>query len=476
MRPVVVVVLVSLWESALALVRVPLPGRRRGAIKMNHAPSHLDTSSKLVPWDFSKYGGRFKLEEAADGKRFFERWGFVVFTEVMSEEENGAVLEGLVDDLHEINPSTRHIKSAMEFDEADLPTSPNRSFRTTCNIVFGRFATAIRTSTGVREAFATLHETPAEQLGCSWDTLFYTSQASEVTGAMATQLHWDHNGYCGGKRYPLSDSLCLQAVYYASETDLTTPAFACCPGSHRLWQAYSESELNPAKQGDKLLNYMPLTAFDEDFIDRSGLMPPVRIHTPPASILIWDARTCHGNTPAAVRTSAPSIGRVSLAVCYHPVAQRSLAVQKDALVKALGCVRTTHHPAVMLSHNKQGYPADWTAEAEAEPNERVRDLHISLNPSVSEDEFQEMIQRAAMNETTKRHLTQTLSIHRGNVQTLLYDSYWGRNGLSEEDCYGPFSSLQMQDLRRLVDPRFSFVQGVHPAESESCKGGNRVCP
>ena len=64
---------------------------------MNHAPSHLDTSSKLVPWDFSKYGGRFKLEEAADGKRFFERWGFVVFTEVMSEEENGAVLEGLVD-------------------------------------------------------------------------------------------------------------------------------------------------------------------------------------------------------------------------------------------------------------------------------------------------------------------------------------------------------------------------------------------
>jgi hypothetical protein len=33
--------------------------------------------------------------------------------------------------------------------------------------------------------------------------------------------------------------------------------------------------------------------------------------------------------------------------------------------------------------------------------------------------------------------------------------------------YGPMGRLQMRDLRRLIHPQLSRVQGVHPSESGS---------
>jgi hypothetical protein len=180
---------------------------------MHIGHSH-DTSMLTREWKYSEDGGLYNLkDQAEEAKEFFEKWGFVVIADVMNEKENGAVLEALVHDLHEINPSTRHINAASEFSEDDLPSSPNHSFRTTCNIVFGRFASTIRSHESVRKAFSLMHQVPSDRLGCSWDTIFYTSEAANVTDTLATQLHWDHNGYVGGEKHLIADDLCVQGVY-----------------------------------------------------------------------------------------------------------------------------------------------------------------------------------------------------------------------------------------------------------------------
>jgi len=441
---------------------------------MHIGHSH-DTSALVESWDFENHGGLFDLGRAKEARAFFQRWGFVVMTDVMTEDENKGVLQGLVEDVHEINPNTRHIQDVAGFTEAHLPSSPNHSFRTTCNLVFGRFASLIRSNEGVRSSFGVMHGVPPERLGCSWDTIFYTSEAAKVTDNLATQLHWDHNGWCGGERMELAEHLCVQGVYYASATSKATPSFACCPASHEMWQKFSESAANPSKAGDKLLNYMPLTAYSEEFIEEVTLPLPVRIHAPARSLLLWNSRTCHGNSPATDHESStrPSLGRVSLAISYGPVDQRTVEVQKDSLVKALGGVRTTHHPAVMLSHNKQGYPSDWTAEAEHEPKHvqhggELHDLEIQLNLAVSEAEFQQMIQRSSLDDQSKLALATTVNLDNVRLQT--YQSYWGIAGLVEEDCYGPMLQLHIKDLRRLINPQYSQVQGLHHTERHMEEG------
>ena len=427
---------------------------------------HSHDTAVAREWDFSKNGGLYTLEQPEEAKAFFERCGFVVMSEVMPEHDNDNVLQGLVDDFHDINPSTSHIKHLSDFPEADLPSSPNHCFRTTCNIVFGRFANMIRGHAGVRAAFATLHDAHPDTLGCSWDTLFVTTEAMKVTDALSTQLHWDHNGFVGGEKHEISDHLCVQGVYYASETTISTPSFACSPGSHLKWREFSDSDLNPSKMGDKLINYLPLTAFGDQW--PTTLAEPVRIHAPARSLVLWDSRTCHGNSPPAERSTEPGLGRVSLPISFGPVDQRTVKVQRDSLVKAVGGVRTTHHPAVMLSHDRQGYPKDWTAEAEHEPNHvkhgqgMLRELKIDLNPEVTDLDLQQMIQRASLDADTKHMLTTTLSIE--NVQKRCYQSYWGISGLVEADCYGPLLEMQTNDLRRLIHPQLSRVQGVHRTE------------
>ncbi len=163
----------------------PQTGRR-----LMHVGHSHDTSALAESWDFENHGGLFDLGRAEEARAFFQQWGFVVMTDVMTEDENNGVLQGLVDDVHEINPNTWHIQDVAGFTEAQLPSSPNHSFRTTCNLVFGRFASLIRSNEGVRSAFGVMHGVPPERLGCSWDTIFYTSEAAKVTDNLATQLHW----------------------------------------------------------------------------------------------------------------------------------------------------------------------------------------------------------------------------------------------------------------------------------------------
>lgn len=403
------------------------------------------------------------MREASQAKEFFQRWGFVVFTEVISELENSVVRQALVADLHEINPATNHITDVGDFTEDDIPTSPNNCFRTTCNIVFGRFAQMIRESDGVRNAFATLHDVSPDKLGCSWDTIFYTPAARAVDREMAIQPHWDANGYCAGKVNALAEELCVQGVYYSTATSPKTPSFICSPGSQEIWPKFSESSENPSKSGSPLLNYMPLSAFSEEFVNASGLPDVVRVEVPERSLLLWNSRTCHGNSPAVeLGDEKFVVGRVSLPVCYGPVAYRTVQVQTDALLRAIGGIRTTHHSSLMSDHTKQGYPVDWTAEAEAEPNSKLRNLNIKINGEVTEAEFQQMIQEASLSDAAKRSLATRVSI--SNVQQMLYRSYWRRGGLSEDDVYAPMLKLKLSHLRRLVHPQYSRVQGLHPVE------------
>ena len=443
-----------------------------------HSGHSHDTSVLERAWDFERDGGRYSLEQAPDLKRFFARFGFVVVTNVMTEGENAAVLQNLVQDLHEINPTTRDVYELSAFAEHDLPTSPNGAFRTTCNICFGRFATSVRAHNGVRRAFGVLHNTPPEKLGCSWDSVFYTANPGEVTAKSATQLHWDHNGFCAGAPHSLALDLCVQGVYYACSTGPATPTFACSPGSQHAWASFSDNAANPSHPAHgagaaKLVNYLPLSPFGSDVAGwPAPLAEPVRLHVPARSLLLWNSRTCHGNTPPAepsAGSGAPAPGRVSLAVCYGPVDKRSAAVHKDALVKALGGVRTTHHPTLMTTHDRQGYPQDWTQEAEHEPKlaehgngGALRNLRLALNPAVTDAELQCMIARAALGDGVKRALAASVSLE--TLPQQVYDSYWGRGGLTETDFYMPLNSLQLADVRRLVHPLHACAQGVHHVE------------
>jgi hypothetical protein len=110
------------------------------------AAADYDCSHVELWWDFDEAGGIFSL--AAPGtpahepglQEFFRANGFVVIRDVMSPQANAAAIDALVADLHEVNPATSHITDPGNFLEADLPTSPNHTFRTTCNMAFGRFA------------------------------------------------------------------------------------------------------------------------------------------------------------------------------------------------------------------------------------------------------------------------------------------------------------------------------------------------
>ena len=126
----------------------------------------------------------------------------------------------------------------------------------------------------------------------------------------------------------------------------------------------------------------------------------------------------------------------------------------------------------MLSHDKQGYPVDWTAEAEYEPNTTLYGLEVCINPAVIEIEFQQMIQRAALSEEQRQTLAASLTVE--NIRERTYQSYWGLGGLSEADCYGPMAQLQIQDLRRLIHPEYSRVQGLHITERNAKGQGEEL--
>ena len=473
---------------------------------MIHLPH--DTSTVRAGWDFGANGGRFARGETEAAKAFFAEHGFVVFDDVMLDDENAAAKDALRADLQEINPSTAAIGDLSGFAEGDLPTSPNHTFRTTCNMAFGRFARYVRNHDGVRSVFAAMHGVRPAELGCSWDNPFYTPRSDGAVAKRATQLHWDRNAYYAGERAPMADELCVQGVYYATPTSMSTPSFVLVPGSSHRWRALCECESNPSKRGARVLNYLPLSELDAADVARARLAPCVRVHVPARSLLLWDSKTLHGNAPAIETSRGGGVGRVAFAICYGPVSMRSAAVHKEALLKGLAGIRTTHHPAIMLAHDKQcvtavprgalftaasrlsvataashprsphaasnaahrashrasrrsGYPASFVQNDE--PNAALRPLHIALNAAVTELEFASMAARSAPSEEARRQLA-ALSL--GAMQRAVFESYWADE--SRARCAPNYFELLLRfkttDLRRLMHPDASRAQGTHRSE------------
>ena len=142
--------------------------------------SPYSTDAVSSSWNFEAAGGLFALADMSAAAAFLAREGFVVIANVLDESENAAALAALAADVAEISPGMAAVALA-DVPEGALPTSPNRSFRTSCNIAFGRFAAAVRGAPGVRAAFAALHGVAPAALACSWDNPFFTPAESAVT-------------------------------------------------------------------------------------------------------------------------------------------------------------------------------------------------------------------------------------------------------------------------------------------------------
>ena len=229
-----------------------------------------------------------------------------------------------------------------------------------------------------------------------------------------------------------------------------------------------------------MLNYLPAAELGEDTLAEHGVVPPVQIHVPACGLLLWDSRTCHGNTSPIQNSAelgvadmgAPQAvggggfeGRLAFAICYGPTSQRTAEVHKHGLVKGMAGIRTTHNPAIMLAHDKHGYPADFVSNSE--PNEKLQNIRIELSPAVSDGEFALMIGRAELTSEEKEGLLKGGELRLGTVQELVYGSYWEQDSRVDTKGVNYFEKLlkfEMGDLRRLLHPQASLAQGVHAAE------------
>ena len=57
-----------------------------------------------------------------------------------------------------------------------------------------------------------------------------------------------------------------------------------------------------------------------------------------------------------------------------------LSSKFDSRMQGVAGIRTTHNPAVMLAHDKHGYPDDFVSVDE--PNKDLSAIRIQLNPEV----------------------------------------------------------------------------------------------
>ncbi len=422
--------------------------------------SPYSTAAVESRWDFEAGGGLFALADMPAAAAFLAREGFVVIADVLGESENAAALAALAADVADISPGAAGTALA-DLPEAALPTSPNRAFRTSCNIAFGRFAAAVRGAPGVRAAFAALHGVAPAALACSWDNPFFTpaeSAAATPMPARCLPLHWDANFYFGGARAPRAGDRCVQGVLYATATAADTPAFVCVPRSHELWRAFCEDDANPSKRGARVLHYLPLAHFGDARAGALGLARPVRVHVPARGLLLWDSRTAHGNAPPAAPSprGARPRGRTAFAVCYSPVAQRDVATHREALLKGWAGVRTTHNPAIMLAHDRHGYPPGFVSFAE--PNAALRDIALKTGAGVDEAAFQAMLARAGV--------PAALGLTLATAQRRAFDDYWR----ARDGAFGELRKLRFADLRKLLHEDVGSTQGVHAAEAEELKG------
>merc|ERR1711971_100207 len=105
-------------------------------------------------------------------------------------------------------------------------------------------------------------------------------------------------------------------------------------------------------------------------------------------------------------------------------------------------------------------PEDFVTNTE--PNARLQDIQIGLNRDVDEREFEAMIGRAQLSGDGKRALRELVSLN--NVQATIFNSYWRLEVLEEADCFEKMLQLDIRDIRRLLHPDASFVQGRHSIE------------
>ena len=420
--------------------------------------SPYSTDALSEAWDFDARGGLFPLAEAAAATSFFSREGFVVIADVLAESENVRALAALAADLDEISPGAAPLADLAAAREEMLPTSPNHSFRTTCNIAFGRFAAAVRNAPGIRSAFGALHGVAPAALACSWDNPFFTPAAGSAAPppegaarARGLPLHWDANAFFGGAPAPRANEPCIQGVYYAAATGVDSPAFACSPGSQVLWRSFCNDDGNPAKMGARVLHYLPLSHFGDARAAALGLAPPIRVHVPARSLLLWDSRTAHGNAPPLTGARA-ALGRVAFAVCYSPVLQRNAVTHHEALLKGWVGVRTTHNPAIMLAHDRHGYPPGFVTFSE--PNTALRAIRLKRS-GIEEGDFQAMLARAGV--------PAALQLTLETAQQRAFNDYWGATG-AHDGTFNELRKLTFSDLRALLHEEVSATQGVHEAE------------
>ena len=149
---------------------------------------------------------------------------------------------------------------------------------------------------------------------------------------------------------------------------------------------------------------------------------------------------------------------LTLRCCQRrPVAHRSAEVHRAGLLMGLAGIRTTHNPAIMLAHDKHGYPDDFVTSYE--PNSKLNALKIPLNPDVTEADFQQMLAKAKLSPAERQNLSLT------TFQSEVYRSYWSLDERSVQDAWLPMMKLSSRHLRKLMHPLASSTQGLHESEA-----------
>merc|ERR1712032_1359300 len=91
--------------------------QRLDAISVDHM---FDTRYANVAWNY-EHGGIYGMTRLKEATEFLQAHGFVVVKDVMRADCNSQALDALIQDLHEVNPSTSQITSLADFREEDLP-------------------------------------------------------------------------------------------------------------------------------------------------------------------------------------------------------------------------------------------------------------------------------------------------------------------------------------------------------------------
>ena len=120
---------------------------------------------------------------------------------------------------------------------------------------------------------------------------------------------------------------------------------------------------------------------------------------------------------------------------------------------------------------------------QGEPNTLLNEIVIPLNPEVDEAEFRAMIGRADLTEEEKSGMLGEVregangegatggagvgagGVSLSTVQSSTFRSYWDGEGGVYAGLYDKMLRFGVTDLRRLMHPDASLVQGVHSSEA-----------